>query len=95
MVYWRSFKHLLILKNNLKTQEELFNDIKNLALKVDNLKSWVQNDFDRMLVDGTVTKEDLMDSLSDILDDFDDKIDELNVLKLDVHNLVKTFACKK
>ena len=78
----------------MKTQEQLFNDIKNLALKVDKLKGWVQNDFDRMIADSTVTKEYLMDSLDDILDDFDDKIDELNVLKLDVYNLVKNVAIK-
>jgi CRISPR/Cas system CSM-associated protein Csm2 small subunit len=73
----------------MKTQKELFNDIKNLALKVDDLKGWVQNDFNRMIADGTVTKEDLKDSLEDILDDFDNKIDELNVLKLDVYNHIK------
>ena len=73
----------------MKTQEQLFNDIKNLALKVDDLKGWVQNDFNRMIADGTVTKEDLKDSLEDILDDFDGKIDELNVLKLDVYNHIK------
>ena len=78
----------------MKTQEQLFNDIKNLALKVDNLKGYVQNGFDRMITDGTVTKEDLKDSLDDILDDFDDKIDELNGLKLDVYNLVKAVANK-
>ena len=35
----------------MKTPEELFDDIKNLALKVDNLKGWVQNDFDRMIIE--------------------------------------------
>ena len=76
----------------MKTQEELFYDIILLAQNVDNLKGYVQNDFNRMIADGTVTKEDLKDSLEDILDDFDDKIDELNVLKLDVYNLVKAVA---
>jgi len=78
----------------MKTQRELFDDIKKLALKVDTLKGYVQNDFDQMIADGTVTKEDLKDSLDDILDDFDDKIDELNMLKLDVYNLVKAVANK-
>jgi len=55
----------------MKTQRELFDDIKNLALKVDNLKGYVQNGFDQMIADGTVTKEDLKDSLDDILDEFD------------------------
>ena len=78
----------------MKTQEELFYDIILLSQKVENLKGYVQNDFDRMLADSTVTKEDLKDSLEDILDDFDDKIDELNALKLDVYNLVKAVANK-
>jgi len=76
----------------MKTQRELFDDIKNLALKVDNLKGYVQNDFDRMIADGTVTKEDLQDSLDDILDNFDGEIDKLNILKLDVYNHIKKIA---
>ena len=79
----------MIEKTKMKTQEELFYDIILLAQNVDNLKGWVQNDFNRMIADGTVTKEDLQDSLEDILDDFDDKIDKLNVLKLDVYNHIK------
>jgi hypothetical protein len=78
----------------MKTPEELFYDIKNLALKVDNLKGWVQNDFDQMIADGKVTKEDLRNSLPRILRDFDGTIDELNVLKLNVYNAVKNIAIK-
>ena len=79
----------------MKTQEELFYDIINLAQNVDNLKGYVQNDFNRMLADGTVTKEDLKDSLEDILDDFDDKIDKLNVLKLDVYNHINLLYASR
>jgi hypothetical protein len=78
----------------MKTPEELFYDIKNLALKVDNLKGWVQNDFDKMIADGKVTKEDLRNSLPQILHDFDGTIDELNVLKLNVYNAVKNVSIK-
>ena len=78
----------------MKTPEELFDDIKNLALKVDNLKGWVQNDFDRMIADGKVTKEDLRNRLPQILHDFDGTIDELNVLKLNVYNAVKNVSIK-
>jgi hypothetical protein len=73
----------------MKTQEELFYDIILLGQKVDNLKGWVQNDFDRMIADGGITKEDLQNRLPQILDDFDDTIDKLNVLKLAVYNSVK------
>ena len=79
----------------MKTPEELFYDIKNLALKVDNLKGWVQNDFDRMIADGIVTKEDLRNNLDDVLDNFDERIEELNVLKLEVWALIKSVVDKK
>lgn len=78
----------------MKTREELFYDIILLGQKVDNLKGWVQNDFDRMTADGVITKEDLQNSLPQILDDFDGKIDELNVLKLAVYNTVKNLSIK-
>jgi len=42
----------------MKTREELFYDIILLGQKVDNLKGWVQNDFDRMITDSVITKED-------------------------------------
>ena len=79
----------------MKTPEELFYDIKNLALKVDNLKGWVQNDFDRMIADGIVTKEDLRNDLDDVLSNFDERIEELNVLKLEVWALIKSVVDKK
>jgi hypothetical protein len=77
---------------NMKTQEQLFNDIKNLALKVDKLKGWVQNDFDRMIADGTVTKEYLMDSLKNIHRDFDKATNELLIARLEVMELVEKKA---
>lgn len=78
----------------MKTQEELFNDIILLALKVDNLKGWVQNDFDRMIADGTVTKEDLQNRLPQILIDFDRNIEKLSTLKVAVYNHIKNVAIK-
>ena len=78
----------------MKTQEELFDDIKNLALKVDNLKGWVQNDFDRMIAHGTVTKEDLQNRLPQILIDFDRNIEKLSTLKVAVYNHIKNVAIK-
>ena len=79
----------------MKTQEELFDAIKMMSHKVDSLKGWVQNDFDRMIADGLVTKEDLRNDLDDVLDDFDERIEELNVLKLEVWALIKRVVDKK
>jgi hypothetical protein len=76
----------------MKTQDELFEDIKNLAIKVDGLKGWVQNDFDRMIADGVVTKEDLVDSLVDIRDDFFKARNQLADIYFEIHDLVKKTA---
>ena len=78
----------------MKTQEELFYDIILLAQNVDNLKGWVQNDFDRMIADGTVTKEDLQNRLPQILIDFDRNIEKLSTLKVAVYNHIKNVAIK-
>jgi hypothetical protein len=79
----------------MKTQEELFDAIKMMSHKVDGLKGWVQNDFDRMIADGIVTKEDLRNDLDDVLSNFDERIEELNVLKLEVWALIKSVVDKK
>jgi len=78
----------------MKTQEQLFNDIKNLALKVDNLKGYVQNDFYRMIADGTVTKEDILDSIDDIEINFVEVISELTCIKSNVLEHIKNVANK-
>lgn len=75
-----------------RTQFELFDSIQDLACRVDNLKKWIQNDFHKMAAEEGVTKEDLLDSLDDILTDFDEEIEQLNILKLDVWNFVKNVA---
>jgi len=76
----------------MKTQKELFNDIKNLALKVDDLKGWVQNDFNRMIADGTVTKEDILNSIDDIEINFVEVISKLTCMKSNVIEHVKNVA---
>jgi hypothetical protein len=76
----------------MNEQEKLFNDIKYLALSVDNLKGYVQNDFHLMIADGYITKEDLLDSLDDIECDFDKAIYTLTVLKTRVFDFVKKTA---
>ena len=78
----------------MKTQQELFDGIKMIALDVDNLKGWVQNNFDRMIADGTVTKEDLQYSLDDIEIDFVKVISKLTCMKSNVLELVKNTANK-
>ena len=77
---------------HMKTHEELFDHIKQLAFRVDDLKGSVQNDFNRMLADGTVTKEYLKISREETFKSFEDIIEELRVVQLDVYNLIGKFA---
>lgn len=76
----------------MKTQEELFDHIKRLAFRVDDLKGSVQNDFNRMLDDGTVTKESLKISREETFKYFEDIIEELRVVQLDVYNFIGKFT---
>jgi len=78
----------------MKTQEELFYDIILLAQNVDNLKGYVQNDFYRMIADGTVTKEDILDSINDIEINFVEVISELTCIKSNVLEHVKNVVNK-
>ena len=78
----------------MQTQEELFYDIILLAQNVDDLKGWVQNNFARMIADGTVTKEELQNRLPQILIDFDRNIEKLSTLKVAVYNHIKNLAIK-
>lgn len=76
----------------MKTQEELFDHIKRLAYRVDDLKGSVQNDFNRMLDDGTVTKEYLKISREETFKYFEDIIEELRVVQHDVYNFIGKFT---
>ena len=78
----------------MQTQEELFYDIILLGQRVDSLKGWVQNNFDRMIADGTLTKEDLQNRLPQILIDFVRDIEKLSTLKVAVYNHIKNVAIK-
>ena len=76
----------------MKTQEELFDHIKRLAFRVDDLKGSIQNDFNRMLADGTVTKESLKISREESFNYFEEVIKELKVVQHDVYNLIGEFT---
>ena len=48
-----------------KYQEETFNEIVAMKYRMQMLAGFVQNDFERMLQDGMVTKEEMLDSLQE------------------------------
>jgi hypothetical protein len=75
----------------MRTQEEIFNDIKRLAIRVDILKGFVQNDIQRMLDDGTITQEELKRAAEQCYDDFDEVMEDLRVNQLDACYIIESF----
>lgn len=75
-----------------ETQEALFERIKVISQRVYLLNGFVQNDFTRMLDDGTITKEELIASLRDVDDSFDKVIDQLHRAKEDVLNVIRRIV---
>ena len=62
-------------------QEKTFNAIKNIKHRMQGLAGYVQNDFERMLEDGTTTKKGINLAIQDMDESFDKVIAELNVLR--------------
>ena len=76
------------------TQEHLFNKIILSAARVNDLKGCVQNDFDRLIQDGYLSKEELFESCSNIDQQFDATVKELFRLKLEVLKYIKDYCSK-
>ena len=47
-------------------QQKLFHEIVNMKHKMQGLAGFVQNDFDRMLADGTTTKDGIKEGIEDM-----------------------------
>ena len=62
----------------INKQKQLFENIIKLKYKLQSLGSFVQNDFSRMLDDGTATKEAMIESILDLNGAYDIVIDDLN-----------------
>jgi hypothetical protein len=62
-------------------QEELFDDWKEDCHKLELLSGFVQNDLDRMLKDGMITKEDIKNSIVDFKEQYDKRIDHISELR--------------
>ena len=76
----------------MKTQEELFDEIKYAATRTDSLKGFVQNDFERMILDGYLTKEELQRAVKDAEDQFNNVIGHLIVLRDEVMECIQHAA---
>jgi len=58
----------------MKTQEKLFNTIKNQIGVIDKMASFVQNDYQMMLEDGYITKDGITDSIKEMKITFNNHI---------------------
>lgn len=76
------------MKNNRITwgqyQEDIFSELVVMVHSIRSLGSYVQNDFSTMLSDGTVTKSSIKSMIFEANDEFDESIEKLKQLKLDV-----------
>ncbi|MFA5433969.1 MAG: hypothetical protein WC319_14085 [Candidatus Paceibacterota bacterium] len=62
-------------------QQKLFHEIVGMKHKIQGLAGFVQNDFDKMLEDGTTTKDGIKEAIEDMDKSFDKVINEMNTLR--------------
>ncbi len=62
-------------------QENLFHNIVNMKHRIQGLASFVQNDFNEMLEDGKITKEDIKIEIEEMDKSFDKTINEMNIFR--------------
>jgi adenylosuccinate synthase len=69
-------------------QEKLFNDIKAIQYRIQGLAAYVQNDFERMLEDGTTTKETINTEITEMDEQYNKFINDLNILRKQARDLM-------
>jgi len=69
-------------------QEKLFNDIKAMQYRIQGLAAYVQNDFERMLEDGTTTKETINTEITEMDEQYNKFINDLNILRKQTRDLM-------
>lgn len=70
-------------------QEKTFNAIMNMRHRMQSLACYLQNDFERMLEDGTTTKKEINSAIHDMDESFDRVITELNILREKSRDVMK------
>ena len=69
-------------------QEKLFNEIIAMKYRVQGLAAYVQNDFERMLEDGTTNKETINAEITEMDEQYNKFITELNKLRKQARDLM-------
>jgi len=62
-------------------QQKVFKEIVDMKHRMQGLAGFVQCDFERMLEDGTITKDDIKEVIEDMDKSFDKTINEINTLR--------------
>ncbi len=74
----------------MRTQEQIFDDIRTLSIRVSQLSGFVQNDFGRMIEDGYVKNEELEESLISVEKEFGLAMRDLERHKVEVIETIKS-----
>lgn len=75
-----------------KFQEETFNEIVAMKHRMQLLAGFVQSDFEKMLQDGMVTKEEIAVSVLDVDREFDKTKEMLDSLQDKVISIIRHYA---
>jgi ribosome recycling factor len=62
-------------------QQKIFHEIVGMKHRMQGLAGFVQNDFERMLEDGTTTKDGIKEAIEDMDKSFDKVVNEMNTLR--------------
>lgn len=73
-------------------QKKLFNEIKAMQYRIQGLAAYVQNDFERMLEDGTTNKETINAEIVEMDEQYDEFITELNKLRKQARDIMTFYG---
>jgi ferritin-like protein len=76
----------------MRTQEQIFTQWTEECQKLTLLNSFIQNDFERMLEDGTTTKEVIKDALVEFRNSYNKVGDNIHSLRVDIEKLMTKFS---
>lgn len=79
---------------NGEHQEELFNEIVAMKHSIQGLAGFVQNDFERMLADGTTTPDGITEAIADMDESFDGVVSKLNTLREKCRSVMTQYSAK-
>lgn len=76
-------------------QDKIFNAIKNMKHQMQGLAGYMQNDFERMLEDGTTTKETINAEIVEMDKQYDKVIAKLNELREQARDIMKYHGAQR